>query len=202
MTQQLTPLNIPMVDQLPENFRTSTTIAEEDLNINERQVWRTRIAKNLLAGALQQNIRNDPSKLVLRDTLPGTDLSLASSEDWLVAGAGVAGTYTTYINLQLPTTKTIVLYGVGILPTNPLAISVVQLFQGPNTNYGSYQIEGLDLQLRPTAFFSEEIYYGKEQTMVVKVMPRTGGFAANTQRLKLHALTVEPLGDIVSAPSS
>lgn len=179
----------------------SYSIPISDLTLAERQNVRAAVDANLLTAALKTAIRDDPSQLIIRDALPNLDLGLAATDDWLIAGVGVAGTELQYISQLIAQTQAIGVYGVSIEQANP-AISRIRLSLGPasNTTLAQYQIEDTYPRLEPVAYFSEPTVFPKNVTARIMVMPRTA-FAANTQRLQLLARTIEPLGDVISTPS-
>ena len=82
-------------------------------------------------------------------------------------------------------------------------ISRVRFTIGPasTTTLATFQPEVMYSRLEPAGYFSEPVLYSRQQTARVMVMPRTGGFGANSQRLTMLARSIEPLGTWVSAPA-
>jgi hypothetical protein len=180
----------------------SYLIAAGDLSLDDRKSLRSNSDEVLKAAATRLAIRDRLEDLIIRDTLPNADLALATSDDWLVAGAGVAGTELQYIGTTLAVDRCVAFYGVGS-ESVPQQISRVRLTLGAASAQirGVFQLEQLNSRLEPLGYFSESIVFTRQEFVRIMVMPRTGGFAANTQRLHFLARTIEPIGSTVSAPS-
>lgn len=178
----------------------SYLIAVGDLSLDERRRMRHDVDQGLLDNAISLRIRDSENDLIIRDALPNTDLGLAATEDWLIAGVGVAGTELQYFNPTLAITRVLAFFGVSV-EAAPAAISRVRLTQGATstTVKGVYQLEQLYSRLEPTGYFSEAVYFPLNQVVRVMVMPRIA-FAANTQRLAFLARIIEPTGDVVGRP--
>lgn len=173
-----------------------------DLSLDERRGMRANTDDVLVASALELAIRTNPDDLILRDTLPFTDLALAAQEDWLIAGAGVVATELQYFSSALAVDRCIGFYGLSYESVPP-SISRVRFTLGAASAQirGSYQIEKLNSRLETAGYFSEAVVFTRQETARILVMPRLA-FAANTQRLALDSRTVEPIGAVVSAPSA
>ncbi len=180
----------------------SYLIAAGDLSLDDRKALRMNSDEVLKAAATRLAIRDRLDDLIIRDTLPNADLALAASEDWLVAGVGVAGTDLQYIGTTLAVDRCVVFYGVGS-ETAPQQISRVRLTLGAASAQirGVFQLEQLNSRLETLGYFSEAVLFTRQEFVRILVMPRTGGFAANSQRLHFLARTIEPIGSTVSAPS-
>lgn len=185
----------------------SYLIAVGDLSLDDRKAMRVNADQKLVVAAAKLAIRDMPEDLIIRDTLPNTDLTLApaapaATDEWLVAGAGVAGTDLQYVGAALAVDRCVVFYGVGS-ETAPQQISRVRLTLGAASAQirGVFQIEQLNSRLETLGYFSEGVLFTRQEFVRIMVMPRTGGFAANSQRLHFLARTIEPIGAVVSAPS-
>lgn len=172
-----------------------------DLTLQERQEIRANVNMVLDANASRLAIRDRLEDLIIRDTLPNTDLGLAAQEDWLIAGAGVVATELQYISAALAQDRVIAFFGVGS-ETAAASISRIRLTLGAasTTVRGLFQLEALNTRLEPAGYFSSPIVFTKQETARIMVMPRLA-FAANSERLTLFARTIEPIGAVVSVPS-
>lgn len=172
-----------------------------DLSLDDRKSLRSNSDEVLKSAALRLAIRDRLDDLIIRDTLPLTDLGLAATDDWLVAGAGVASTELQYTSFAVPIDRCIVFFGLGV-ETAPPGISRVRLTLGAASSQvrGEFQIEQLYSRLESAGYFSESILFTRQETTRIMVMPRIA-FAANSQRLHFFARTIEPIGTTVSAPS-
>lgn len=187
---------------MPSNEATlSTLIPLSDLSIEQRAAVRRNVEDILVRAAVKVAIRQDPADLIIRDTLPNTDLGLAAQEDWLIAGAGVVATELQYFSQALANDRCVAFYGVGI-ESAPGSVARLRLTLGAASAQirGVFQLEQLLSRLEPAGYFSEPVLFTRNETCRVMVMPRLA-FAANSERLHLFARTVEPIGAVVSAPS-
>ncbi len=177
----------------------SYIIPIEDLTLQERVERRKAVDNNLLTAAKKLGIRDNDEDFLIRDTLPNTDVGLAATRAWLVAGAGVAGTELQYFSTAIAVDTVVMFWGVSY-ETVPQDISVVRFTLGAASTEtrGIYQIEELFSRLVPEGYLSDPIYYVRNETARVLVEPRVA-FAVNTQRLKLLSRTIEVVGNIVSA---
>jgi len=173
-----------------------------DLSLDARVSIRQNAEEVLVNAARDLAIRSNDRDLIIRDTLPNTDLGLAAQEDWLIAGAGVVATELQYISAVLAVDRCIVFYGLGV-ETAAASISRLRMTLGAGSALirGVYQLEQLYSRLEPAGYFSEAVLFTRQETCRIMVMPRLA-FAANTERLHLLARTIEPIGAIVSAPSA
>lgn len=185
----------------------SYLIPISDLSLDSRLAVRKNVDESLENAIRILAIRASLSQCVIRDSLPNFDLGLApaapnATDEWLVAGAGVAGTELQYFSGLLPQDTVIGFYGVAVENANP-QISRIRFTIGPNsqTSLATFQLESLYSRLEPGGYYSEPVLYTRNQTARVLVMPRTGGFGANSQRLTMYARTIEPLGTWVSTPA-
>ena len=179
----------------------SYLIPLSDLNLAERQQIRGAVNDKLDEVAMRLAIRDSLVDLVIRDTLPNTDLGLAVQEDWLIAGAGVLATELQYFAPILAIDRAIAFFGVGI-ESAAASISRIRLTQGAASAQirGVFQIEQLNSRLEPAGYFSEPIMFIRQEVVRVMVMPRLA-FAVNSERLHFFARTIEPIGNTISAPS-
>ena len=172
-----------------------------DLSLGERQASRAGCDTVLKANATRLAIRDRLDDMIIRDVLPNVDLGLAATDDWLVAGPGVAGTDLQYIGAAIPNDRVIAFWGCGMESAIP-SISRLRLTLGAASSQvrGAFQLEQLYSRLEPVGYFSESIAFIRGEFCRVMVLPRLA-FAANGQRFHLLARTIEPIGTTVSAPS-
>lgn len=167
------------------------------LTLAERRTIIDAVDYNLQVQADKLSIAGD---LVVRDTLPDTDLGLAATRDWLVAGLGIAGTELAFVNFAVPVDHVIGYYGVALL-TAGQGISVTRFALGATQSQvkSVVQVEQLDALLEPVGYLNTDLYYKRNDVQWIGVMPRRGGFAANSQRVVLLSRVLEPFGTTVSA---
>lgn len=179
----------------------SYLIPLSDLTLSDRQDIRINVQAVLESNAQRLAIRDRIEDLVIRDTLPNTDLGLAAQEDWLVAGAGVLATELQYISAAIAQDRCIAFYGVGY-ESAAQSISRIRFTLGAasTTVRGVFQLEQMFDRLEPAGYFSSPIVYTRQETARIMVMPRIA-FGANTERVHLLGRTIEPIGAVVSAPS-
>lgn len=172
-----------------------------DMSLEARMNTRANCDDALIAAAKRLAIRDREEDLIIRDTLPNTDLGLAAQEDWLIAGAGVVATELQYTALALAIDRCIGFFGLGV-ESAPPSISRVRLTLGAASSQirGVYQIEPLYSRLETAGYFSEVVMFTRQEVCRIMVMPRLA-FAVNTERLHFYARTIEPIGTVVSAPS-
>jgi len=180
----------------------SYLLAVDDLNEADRKAIRNNCDLVLVDNALRQAIVDTEKDLIVRDIFPNNDLGLAATDDFLVAGPGVAGTDLQYINAVVGVDQEWGFYGVGVESANP-CISRLRMTLGAASSQirGAFQLEQLYTRLQPAAYFGETVVFKKQERMRVMIMVRTA-FAANGQRLELFGRVVEPIGAVVSAPST
>lgn len=172
-----------------------------DLSLDDRKALRANADDVLKNSAVRLGIRDRYDDLIIRDTLPNTDLSLAAQDDWLIAGAGILATELQYTSFAIPIDRCIAFYGVNY-ETVPASISRVRMTLGAASGQirGVFQIEKMNSRLETVGYFSETILFTRQEVCRIMVMPRLA-FAANSQRLGFEARTIEPIGQTVSAPS-
>ena len=173
-----------------------------DLTLTDRKDLRINCDEVLLVNAQQLAIRPSARDLIIRDTLPNTDLGLAAQEDWLIAGAGVVATELQYVNAALPNNRCLAFYGVSV-ESAPPSISRVRMTQGATSaqTRAILQLEQLYSRIETVGYFSEAIIFTGLETVRIMVMPRLA-FAVNTERLAFLAKTIEPIGLVVGARSA
>jgi hypothetical protein len=192
------------MDRTPQSTL-SELIPIGDLDIPTRQRMRSDVDVALVATALEKKVSNQPSGIVVRDTLPTTDMALtggasATGDQWIVAAAGVAGTAQNYINaLQLTATQCCGFWGVA----QAVAVSNVgrlTFFLGPaqGQTKGIFQLEQLISRLESEGYFSTPLIYVAQDIITVAVKP-FNAFAANTERLVLLSRMADQFGTTISA---
>lgn len=182
-------------------YTTSYITESDDMSLEDRRQARKSGQDWLLSSGSELRVRFNQGDLLIRDIFPNTDLSLASQDDWLIAGAGVVATELQYFVPTLPAGRVIVFWGLGTLNAVP-SLSRLRLTQGSAsaTTRGQYQIEKLFNADRPVGFFSEPVGFLPNEIARCMVMPRIA-FAANTERMFLLGRTLEPIGGVISSPS-
>lgn len=180
---------------------TSYLIPVGDLSLEARLGIRAAVDVKLQEAAQRLKIRDHPDDMVIRDTLPLTDLTLAATDDWLIPGPGVAGTALQYFSSLLGIDRCVGFFGVGV-ETALASNSRLSLTQGAASAQirGVYHLEQLNSRLEPAGYFSETIIFIRQETIRAMVIPRLA-YAANTERMHLFARTIEPIGSVISAPS-
>ena len=181
----------------------SYSVLTSDLTLDERRVVRAHVEDVLGYVAKELRIKTDDRDLEIRDILPATDLGLAATNDFLVAGAGIAGTELAYFAPLVGINVCMAFFGVAVENAAP-GISSMRLTQGPVAPgvevRGVYQIESLYDCLEPRAYFTEPVVFTRSETARALVTPRVA-FAVNTQRVKLYGKIVEPRGTVLSGSS-
>lgn len=180
-----------------------------DLSLQERSMLRANIDEILGDAALRLKIKDNITDLVVRDTLPNTDLSIvgpsANADSWTIVGPGVLATELQYCNPAVGINQCIGVWGIGSPMAYP-AISRIRFTLGAasTTVKGEFQLEQLYARLEPTGYFSTPLLYLRQDTMRVMVMPRiafaTAAAGGVGEQLVLLARTIEPLGVTISAP--
>ncbi len=173
----------------------------EDLTLDERLAIRASVQQLLENAAAQLAIRLNPNDLIIRDMLPNTDVGLAATDDWLIAGAGVAGTPLQYFSAAVPQDRIYAFYGISV-ESAAASISTIRLTLGATsiTTRGVYQLEELYSRLQISGYFSSPVLFTRTETVRAMVTPRLA-FAAGSERLAFLARVIEPIGQVVSAPS-
>lgn len=184
----------------------SELIAVGDLSIEQRRFARDSCDAALIQQAVRSGIRSDPSDLVIRDTLPSTDLGIqgtgtTNNEDWLIQVAFTIAVDALYINaVQVGINNAIAFYGLSTTGAAPLTTRVwFKIGSAGATPRAVFQPQQLQGRLEPTGYFSKPITYGRQDLVTVAVRPRASA-AAFTEPLVLLARTVEQLGNFVGAP--
>jgi len=191
-------------------FTTSYLIPVGDLSLEDRARMRANVDKNLREAALSLALQPDESTLLVRDSLPNTDLGVGiggpavgagTAEDWLDQIAGVVGVEHQYFVSVIANDRCIGFWGVSA-ESAPPSISRVRLTLGAASaqTKGVFQLEQLYTRLETVGYFTEAIIFKRVETCRVMVMPRLA-YAILTERLALLARTVEPIGAVVSASS-
>lgn len=120
-------------------------------------------------------------------------LNAANQEDWRLPLLTL-GTVATWINNNLVSGQSLVIYGFGSEEAMP-AVAELRFWQGAQTGLvGRYQIESVYTNLQPSGFFSTPIYYNFSErlTVFIEVVPRLTVAAGN--RLQLFGQIVESKG--------
>ena len=185
----------------PLRATSSYLIPVGDLSLEDRQALRRDADRKLIMNALDARIKSDDKDLLIRDTLPNTDLGLAAQEDWLIAGAGILATELQYLSAAVANNRVIGFFGVSV-ESAPASISRLRLTLGAASaqTRGSYQLEQLYSRLEPAGYFSELVQFVQIEVCRIMVMPRLA-FVANSERLAFMARTVEPIGGVISTAS-
>lgn len=173
---------------------------ESDKAMHDQQ--RSATDQALIIIAQQQNIRKNASDLVLRDTLPGTDLQInnggtapAYLENWTIPAALTAGTEATYFNPTMPNYRAVGFYSVGSPAANP---SITRIkFSFGNSIVAVFQTELLFLQEQPYGYLNTYQAVLPDQPVTCSVMPKLS-VAASTEPLTFGARTVEPVGQFLT----
>ncbi len=147
------------------NATKSYLIPLSDLTLADRQEIRANVQAILQANAERLAIRDNLADLIIRDTLPFTDLGLAAQEDWLIAGAGILATELQYFSSLVAQDRVISFFGLGV-ESAAASISRVRLTLGAasTTVRGVFQLEALYSRLEPTGYFSSPIVYTRQET--------------------------------------
>ena len=194
-------------------FTKSYLIPVGDLTLESRRDMRASVDECLRVAALGVAIQPDDSTLLVRDTLPNTDLGVGlgapaagagTAEDWLIQAAvllAAVGVEIPYFTSIIANDRCIAFWGVSV-EAAPASISRVRLTLGATSTQtkGVFQLEQLYGRLETVGYFSEAIIFKRVETCRVMVMPRLA-FAALSERLGLLARTIEPIGAVVSASS-
>jgi len=192
-------------------FTASYLLPVGDLTLEDRRMLRGDVDAKLRDTAVTLRIQPDESTLVIRDTLPNTDLGVGvggpgvgagTAEDWLDQIAGVVGAEHQYfVSPALAPDRCIGFYGVSA-ESAPPSISRLRLTLGPASaqTKGVFQLESLYTRLETAGYFTEAIIFQRQEIVRVMVMCRLA-YAALTERLALLARTIEPIGAVVSASS-
>lgn len=185
----------------PLRATSSYLIPVGDLSLEDRQALRRDADRKLIMNALDARIKSDDKDLLIRDTLPNTDLGLAAQEDWLIAGAGILATELQYLSAAVANNRVIGFFGVSV-ESAPASISRLRLTLGAASaqTRGSYQLEQLYSRLETAGYFSELVQFVQIEVCRIMVMPRLA-FVANSERLAFMARTVEPIGGVISTAS-
>jgi len=183
------------------SFTKSYLIPIGDMSLDDRKGTRANTDQVLINTAPRLAIRDMSADLVIRDSSPNVDLSLAAQDDWLVAGAGVVAAETAYTAFALPQDKLIAFFGLGV-ENAPPGVSRVRFTLGAASGEvrGYFHLEQLYSRLETAGYFSEPIHYIRNEFIRILVMARIA-FAVNTQRIHLMARTLEPIGVTVAKPS-
>lgn len=176
-----------------------------DLSLAERNQIRMNARQQALNLFMEARIATDENQAVVRDGLPFTDFGLTggtSGNEWLITGAGTAGTEINYINaLQLTTTQTCSFYGIGSPMATP-NIGRVRFFLGPAsaTVRQVVQLEKLYSRLEQVGYLGTPVSYNPQAVITVGATP-FNAFAANTERLTLLVVVCDKIGTTVSGPT-
>jgi len=172
-----------------------------DLTLADRQEIRGNVQAVLESNAQRLAIRDRIEDLIIRDTLPATDLGMAAGEDWLIPVAGAAAVEGQYISAAIAQDRVIAFWGLGY-ESAAFSVSRLRFTLGAvsTTVRGVFQLEQLTDRLEPVGYFSSPVVYTRQETCRIMHLPRIA-FAINTERIHLLARTIEPIGAVVSAPS-
>ena len=198
---------MPLVDFGRATY--SYLIPKGDLSLSDRAGMRAEADHDLVQKAVDLSIKTDPNDLLVRDTLPYTDLNMsdasaAHDESWILANAGVVGTDAVMFVNAIPQNKVVSFWGVSVEgPVN--AVSRIKLGIGTgsalSTTLAIFQLEELYSALEPVGYFSQGIMFVQLDNAMGLVMPRIA-FPAYQQRLALLARTCEPIMTLISRPSA
>lgn len=177
----------------------SYLIPRADLDLASRAALRINVDAKLEEAARKLAIRPSIDDLVIRDTLPTTDLGMAAGESWIDPIAGVAAVEHVYFTVVVAQDRVIGFWGVGV-ETATAGIDQVRFQVAAGSVRGHFQIEQLQSSLEPVGYFSEAVIFTRQETLNCRVLPRLAYLAA-TERLHMFARTIEPLDAIVSRPS-
>lgn len=185
----------------------SYLIPVDDMSLEARLTMRAECDRKLIENALRVKIKDREEDLIIRDSLPNTDLgtaaaggvALAAQEDWLMAAAGVVAAEGPLVWAVLANDRAMGFYGLTI-ETAPQPVSRVRFQLGNGAVRGAFQVEQLDSRLNTAGYFSETVIFTHNEPVRILIMPRLA-FGANTLRIPLMARTIEPIGQVVSAPS-
>jgi hypothetical protein len=177
------------------------------MSLDAQLTMRAECDRKLLLNALDVKIKTREEDLIIRDALPNTDLgvaaaggvALAAQEDWLMAAAGVVAVEGPLVWAVLANDRVMGFYGLTI-ENAPQPVSRVRFQLGNGAFRGVYQVEQLDSFLNTAGYFSETVIFTHNEPIRILIMPRLA-FGANTLRIPLLARTIEPIGQVVSAPS-
>ena len=177
----------------------SYLIPRADLDLASRAAMRINVDAKLEEAAQKLAIRPSVDDLVIRDTLPTTDLGMAAGESWLDPLAGVAATEHVFATVVVALDRAIGFWGVGI-ETATAGIDQLRFQVAAGSVRGHFQLEQLNSSLEAVGYFSAAVIFTRQETLNIRVLPRLA-YVAATERLALLALTIEPLDAIVSRPS-
>lgn len=182
----------------------SYVIALGDVLPENRQIQRESCDDVILKVAMRRNIKDRETDLVIRDTLPFTDLAVgAARESWTVPAAGVVGAETLFVGAAIPQNNVVGFYGLA-LNSAPNTFTMVRFATGnaaaPAITRGLFHLEQLENRLEPSGYLSEIVYFEKTEFCRISLMAKAVS-VLNTQNLPLLARTIEPIGTTITMPA-
>jgi len=167
-------------------------IPASELEVADIQAIRQKVIDALFSVAMKMTgLSRD--QLVVRNTLPSTDLGL-TNEVWVTPSL-TANSWTNYFTNQLDDQRFVAFYGIANLSSDPIATAVrFKLGSGTGTKtLDVIQFEDLysDSQ-RIDGYLKRPIIYKEKQYVNVDVYAKSSG----TEPLVLKSLTVEPAGRV------
>ena len=167
-------------------------VPASELEVADIMAIRQKVIDSLFSVAMKMTgLSRD--QLVVRNTLPSTDLGL-SNEVWVTPSL-TANSWTNYITNQLDDQRFVAFYGVANLDPDPITTAVrFKLGSGTGTKtLDVVQVEDLysDSE-RIDGYLKRPIIYKEKQYVNIDVYARDSG----TDRLVLKSLTVEPAGRV------
>ena len=179
----------------------SYLIPISDMTLDDRKATRVIVDTNLAETAVErEKIKARYEDLVIRDIEPVADLGMAATDDWLIAGLGVAATELVYVNAALAVNRCASFYGVSYESPAQSLSRIRFSLTATGANRGRFRLEQLYSRLEPAAYFSDQPMFVPNDTITVSVMPRIA-FAANTERVTLLGRVIEPLDILVGRPA-
>jgi hypothetical protein len=180
-------------------IRRKIIIASDELSISKKSDFKE-AAIDLGIEVAVRRLGSTPDQLVVRHAQNIADFGTALDQ-WNTAALAVQGTaYSVFQAIAAPAlanNKVAVFYGVGI-GTPGQVVSLLNFRQGAGggTTYAQFDLEQLQMEMRPVGFFSEPIVYEPSEVLNVTVVARiaTGLLAG----IILGCYIIEPAGPSIS----
>lgn len=172
-------------------------IPTNELTLSDIRAYRAQAKAALIERAKLKGIVTQDSELVIRDGIPGIDITVVPATQFWLTGALVAATLYTYVNAALAVNRLAAFYKVCVEQAAPASTAQIYFQRGPTgaTTIGVIEVEPLYTKMETEGYLSEPVIYDNAETMFIRIFPR---LASAGERVSFGVFVAEPVGNLVS----